>query len=266
MNTIDASLELWLRAERQQMARPEALTAYLNDKSAMLNAVGHDPNTAQNTGAIKARTHIGNCMFLLDVVSNDGLSFDDSCKKLGELAAKALKVASGYAMRAGYFHPVEPTDLYRTRMVALLGDEGEDLPVLGSRITHLTHGDLANEEDDVNVDALKDIAKLGMNEAAHTDKRLQELLHRNRSLNPDFMGSYGAWEQADEITFVTRGLFASLAVGAIRLQGSGPQGLGPLILEPKSDSDADYFLRVTSIDSNCAESITTVWSDNTVKR
>lgn len=269
MIVYDGELEQWLTAERQLMLKPDALTAFLGDRAVMLDAVRFDPTDTLNRGATKSGSHIGQCKRFLDVIELVDFTPLEQCQQLGNLASKALKVASGYSMRAGYFHPGQPEKLYRDRMVGLMGADGSRLPVLGAGVAELASAafDTAGLMDPPRtISDIRPLFEEGRRAAEDADLGLQDILLTELRCNSSFSGSEAAHYAANELTMATRGLFAALSVGALQLQGDGPDGLGALILEPKSDANALQYLRVGRIEATVIDGVTSVSSAYAVAR
>jgi hypothetical protein len=268
MTNFDHGLEQWLRAERQQMTSA-AQTAYLNKKSEMLAANIFKPNDTRNRGATKSRSHIGVCAQYINTLESADFTPLEQCKQLGVLASKAFKVASGYAMRAGYFHPSEPAGLYRNRVVRLIDANGDRLPVLGRPVATLAEIGLAAATTDApqTVGDLRPLFAAGQEEAKQADDALWDLYRAELGRDSTFSGTEESQRTADELTLVTKGLFVALGIGALQLQGSdGPDGLGPLILEPKSDTTANYYLRAERLSVTTVGQTTLVSSADALPR
>jgi hypothetical protein len=268
MPQLATSLENWLIAERQLMSRPDALTAFLNDRLKMLDGIAFDPQDPLNTGAAKSRSHINQCGHLLRVIESARLDPPDRSRQLGVLAAKSLKVASGYSMRAGYFHPSEPAELYRDRMIRLVDADGQPLPVLGRALSELEGMGLAaaglGAQD--SIEALESLFEVGQRTASQADENLRELLSEERLHDPAFSGDTEAQRAADTLTVIPKSLFVALGIGALRIQGEGPDSLGPLILEPQSSANAQYFLRADRLEASVVNQVTQVSSPDMVLR
>ncbi len=264
MQRLYDGLEQWLVAERQQMARPTALSAFMTKKDAMLDSIGFDPNDARNVGAAKARSHIEQCGTLVNIIESLGLEGLTRDKKLGDVASKAMKAATGYSMRAGYFHPNQPDELYTDRMIRLIGPNGKKIPVLGVDLqdlegtalgtVHLSTSGVAN---------LRFLLGEGQTAANVADHNLRGLLLSEKE---GFAGSVEAQKTADELTLAVKGLFVAAAIGALRLQQDGPDGLGAIILEPRSDAEANQYLRIERLQSEVIDGITSVSSADAVSR
>ncbi len=240
VSPINQSLENWLVAERQRMAHPDALTSFLADKQAMLESIAMPLDHTDNQGARKSVSHADAAFREARTAAE--LDGDAQAKRLGIVGAKALKVASGFAMRAGYFLPND-NDLYRERMVELRSRTGESLPVLGAEIATLQGDRLLPE----SIDDLMDVAADGIRRVGEVNTNLRELLFEHRRDDAEFDGSLDAYTQALNASFELRGLYVVASAGALSLQGAGPNGDGPLILEPRSDGEAEFFLRANSI-------------------
>ncbi len=268
MSRLHNSMELWLVAERQQMAQLGAATAFLSNKTAMLDAIQFDPNDPRNTGATKARSHIDQCGMLLNQIETYDLDPQERYKKLGDLASKTLKVASGYSMRAGYFHPTQPEGLYRDRMVKLIDDSGKVMPVLGLELASLesTALNLSHASEVQDITDAKRLFSEGQNAASGSDYDLRELYLSEIARDEKFSGTVDAQKEADSLTIATKGLFVAISAGVIRLQQAGPDNLGPIILEPKSDANANFYLRVEDLQPITFDQVTQVTSRDTIAR
>ena len=269
MADIETGIELWLTAERQQMARPDALTAFLSDRAAMLNTVGFEPDDSRNTGVAKARSHINSCLQLGNVFEAIPEGSIDWFKKLGDLASKSLKVASGYSMKAGYFYPADPDTLYRDRMISLVDESGNPAPVLGLDAGTLAQlgGETASVDSPVrSIADIKSMILQGQESARKSDNELRQLLLAERERDYSFAGSLEAQETADGLTLETKGLFVAISVGVLRLQQEGPSGLGAIILEPRSDAAANHYMRVEKLQPTDSAGVLSVFSVDMIER
>jgi hypothetical protein len=245
------------------MAHPEAQTAFLAEKDKMLQAILFDPEDSRNTGASKSGSHIGNCSRLNMLSQSDELSTSDRQLKMGELASKAFKVASGYSMRAGYLHPDQPETLYRERIVHLIDESGASVPVLGESVANLA---TMSNRTEWNFYTMTEALNDGAAAAKVADLGLKDLLIEALRDDYYFTGSIEVQAVAATITLPVRTVFVCIGLGALEMQGLEPENHGPVILEPKSERQADHYLRIDELVGSQHNGITTVTSPHMIRR
>lgn len=241
-------VELWLRAERQAMSAPDALTAVLADRKAMYAELSKPPEDSSNKAVAKSDSHISTCALLIGQAAA-ATTIEDRDRLLGTLSSRALKVASGYQMKAGYFIALDNDLLYQATMIDLINDQGHNLPTLGKDVYDLAIGDRETLPSDLM--SMGKLVRAASLSAARANGELYGLT-RTRRIGAEAFQSWGDgsteyYEHALRVGYQTKKGFAQLALGALYLQQDGFDGFGAIILEPLPDADANQFLRVDGI-------------------